>query len=29
VLRDDILVDVPVVDLMTDPVNDLAERWRS
>jgi glucosamine--fructose-6-phosphate aminotransferase (isomerizing) len=29
VFRDDLLVDVPVVELMTDPVNDLAERWRS
>jgi glucosamine--fructose-6-phosphate aminotransferase (isomerizing) len=29
VFRDDLLVDVPIVDLMTDPVNDLAERWRS
>ena len=29
VFRDDLLVDVPVVDLMTEPVNDLAERWRS
>jgi glucosamine--fructose-6-phosphate aminotransferase (isomerizing) len=29
VFRDDLLVDVPVVDLMTDPVYDLADRWRS
>jgi len=29
VFRDDILADVPIVELMTDPVNDLAERWRS
>jgi glucosamine--fructose-6-phosphate aminotransferase (isomerizing) len=29
VFRDDLLADVPVVDLMTEPVNDLAERWRS
>ncbi|HEY6531455.1 MAG TPA: SIS domain-containing protein [Acidimicrobiales bacterium] len=29
VFRDDLLTDVPIVDLMTDPVNDLAERWRS
>jgi glucosamine--fructose-6-phosphate aminotransferase (isomerizing) len=29
VFRDDLLVDVPVVELMTEPVNDLAERWRS
>jgi glucosamine--fructose-6-phosphate aminotransferase (isomerizing) len=29
VFRDDLLVDVPIGDLMTDPVNDLAERWRS
>ena len=29
VFRDDLLVDVPVIDLMTEPVNDLAERWRS
>ena len=29
VFRDDLLVDVPVVDLMTEPVNDLADRWRS
>ena len=27
--RDDLLVDVPVVDLLTEPVNDLADRWRS
>jgi len=29
VFRDDLLVDLPIVDLMTLPVNDLAERWRS
>ncbi len=29
VFRDDLLVDVPIIDLMTEPVNDLAERWRS
>jgi glutamine---fructose-6-phosphate transaminase (isomerizing) len=29
VFRDDLLVDVPVVELMTEPVNDLADRWRS
>jgi glutamine---fructose-6-phosphate transaminase (isomerizing) len=29
VFRDDLLVDVPVLDLMTEPVNALAERWRS
>ena len=29
VFRDDLLADIPVLDLMTDPVNDLAERWRS
>jgi glucosamine--fructose-6-phosphate aminotransferase (isomerizing) len=29
VFRDDLLLDVPVIDLMTEPVNDLAERWRS
>ena len=28
VFRDDLLVTVPVVDLMTEPVNDLADRWR-
>ena len=27
--RDDLLGDVPVVDLLTVPVNDLADRWRS
>ena len=26
--RDDLLADVPVVDLLTEPVNDLADRWR-
>ncbi|MFM8862544.1 MAG: SIS domain-containing protein [Acidimicrobiia bacterium] len=29
VFRDDLLVDVPVVELMTEPVSALAERWRS
>jgi glucosamine--fructose-6-phosphate aminotransferase (isomerizing) len=29
VFRDDLLTDVPIIDLMTEPVNDLAERWRS
>ena len=29
VFRDDLIVDLDVVDLMTDPVNDLADRWRS
>jgi glucosamine--fructose-6-phosphate aminotransferase (isomerizing) len=29
VFRDDLLVDVPLLDLMTEPVNALAERWRS
>jgi glucosamine--fructose-6-phosphate aminotransferase (isomerizing) len=29
VFRDDLLADVPILDLMTEPVNDLAERWRS
>ena len=27
--RDDLLADIPVVDLLTVPVSDLAERWRS
>ncbi len=27
--RDDLLVEVPIVELMTDPINDLAEHWRS
>jgi len=27
--RDDLLVDVPLVDLMTEPIYDLADRWRS
>lgn len=27
--RDDLLTDIPLVELMTDPVYDLAERWRS
>ena len=27
--RDDLLADIPVVDLLTEPVGDLAERWRS
>jgi glucosamine--fructose-6-phosphate aminotransferase (isomerizing) len=29
VFRDDLLTDLEVVELMTDPVNDLADRWRS
>ena len=29
VFRDDLLTDLSVVDLMTEPVNDLADRWRS
>ncbi len=29
VFRDDLLVDVPVLDLMTEPVNALAEHWRA
>ncbi|NCY17060.1 MAG: SIS domain-containing protein, partial [Actinobacteria bacterium] len=29
VFRDDLLADVPIIELMTEPVNDLAERWRS
>jgi glucosamine--fructose-6-phosphate aminotransferase (isomerizing) len=29
VFRDDLLTDIEVVELMTDPVNDLADRWRS
>jgi len=29
VFRDDLLVDVPVIELMTEPVNLLAEHWRS
>ena len=29
IFRDDLLTDIPVLDLMTNPVNDLAERWRS
>ena len=29
VFRDDILADIPVIEVMTDPVNELAERWRS
>ena len=29
VFRDDLLTSVPVVELMTEPVNDLAERWRA
>jgi glutamine---fructose-6-phosphate transaminase (isomerizing) len=28
VFRDDLLTTLPVVDLMTEPVNDLADRWR-
>ncbi len=27
--RDDLLTDLDIVDLMTEPVNDLADRWRS
>ncbi len=27
--RDDLLTTVPLLDLMTQPINDLAERWRS
>jgi glutamine---fructose-6-phosphate transaminase (isomerizing) len=27
--RDDLLTDVPIVELMTDPISDLADRWRS
>jgi glucosamine--fructose-6-phosphate aminotransferase (isomerizing) len=27
--RDDLLIDVPIVELMTDPISDLADRWRS
>ena len=29
VFRDDLLTDVPVIELMTEPVNLLAEHWRS
>ena len=29
VFRDDLLIDVPVIELMTEPVNLLAEHWRS
>ena len=29
VFRDDLLADVPVIDLMTEPVNSLARHWRS
>jgi glucosamine--fructose-6-phosphate aminotransferase (isomerizing) len=29
VFRDDLLIDVSVLDLMTEPVNLLAEHWRS
>ena len=29
VFRDDLLMDVPVIELMTEPVNLLAEHWRS
>ncbi len=29
VFRDDLLVDIPLIKVMTDPINDLAERWRS
>jgi hypothetical protein len=28
-LRDDLLTTVPIVELMTAPINDLAEHWRS
>ena len=27
--RDDVLADVPVVDLLTLPISDIADRWRS
>jgi glucosamine--fructose-6-phosphate aminotransferase (isomerizing) len=27
--RDDLLTDVPIVELMTEPISDLADRWRS
>jgi glutamine---fructose-6-phosphate transaminase (isomerizing) len=27
--RDDLLVDLPLVELMTDPINDLADHWRA
>ena len=27
--RDDLITDVPVVDLMTEPINALADRWRA
>ena len=27
--RDDLLAEVPVVDLLTEPVNVLADRWRA
>jgi glucosamine--fructose-6-phosphate aminotransferase (isomerizing) len=27
--RDDLLAEIPVADLLTIPVSDLAERWRS
>jgi hypothetical protein len=26
--RDDLLAEIPVIDLLTVPVSDLAERWR-
>ena len=29
VFRDDLLTDVPVIELMTEPVNLLAEHWRT
>jgi glucosamine--fructose-6-phosphate aminotransferase (isomerizing) len=29
VFRDDLLLDIPVVDLMSEPVHDLAAHWRS
>jgi hypothetical protein len=27
--RDDVLATIPVVDLMTEPINQLADRWRA
>ena len=27
--RDDLLADIPVVDLLTEPINQLADRWRT
>ena len=29
VFRDDLLSDIPIIELMTEPVNQLAEHWRS